>query len=82
MNEERALAEALKYPSPIWDTIDQTHECYNNNLKHLLQNAGPNDAIFVASHNLETVEIAKTIISERNIKDKRVRFGQLKAFSD
>lgn len=38
--------------------------------------------LFVASHNVDSVEFAKKLIEERNIKDGRVRFGQLKAFSD
>ena len=38
--------------------------------------------VFVASHNVESVNYAKNIVVEKGIKDRRVRFGQLKAFSD
>ena len=38
--------------------------------------------IFVASHNVDSVELAKKLLLEKGIKDNRVRFGQLKAFSD
>jgi len=41
----------------------------------LIDNAKPNDFIFVASHNVDTVELAKRLMIERGIKDKRVRFG-------
>jgi hypothetical protein len=47
-----------------------------------VDNAKENDFIFVASHNVDTVEMAKKLILEKGIKDQRVRFGQLKAFSD
>jgi proline dehydrogenase len=29
MDEERKLATKLNYPSPVWDKIDETHNCYN-----------------------------------------------------
>ena len=29
MNEERRLAEEGGYSSPVWDSIEETHECYN-----------------------------------------------------
>lgn len=32
MNEERKLAEAHGYESPVWDSIEETHKCYNNNV--------------------------------------------------
>lgn len=75
MNEERMLAELKNEESPIWDTIEQTHHCYNSNMQHCLEQAQPNDVIFIASHNIETVEMAKKIIEKKGIKDSRVRFG-------
>ena len=36
----------------------------------------------VASHNYESILLAKSIIKERQISNKNVRFGQLKGFSD
>lgn len=82
MNEERELALANNHESPVWDSIDETHQCYNECLKNLIENSNTNDYIFVATHNADSVELAKQIMVEKNIFDSRVRFGQLKAFSD
>ena len=41
------------------------------------------DMIFVASHNKETCDIAMELSEERGFKEnERVRFGQLRGFSD
>lgn len=60
MREERELAENFNYESPVWDTIEDTHNCYNTNMQKLIDNAKEHDMIFVASHNADTVELAKT----------------------
>lgn len=82
MTEERTLAKDTGVESPVWDTIEDTHSCYNDCLKLAVKNVNKSSLIFVASHNLESVNIAKSIIRERGFKEDRVRFGQLKAFSD
>lgn len=84
MNEERRIAAERKEESPIWDTIEETHSNYNNNLQLILRNLEkPKDTIFIGSHNQETVELAKKTAIELGIKsDGRVRFAQLKGFSD
>jgi len=82
MNEERTLANESGVESPVWDSIEDTHSCYNDCLKLAAEHVKENSLIFVASHNLESVNIAKNIILSRGITDFRVRFGQLKAFSD
>ena len=33
MNEERDLAKQGNYESPVHETIEDTHKCYNGNLK-------------------------------------------------
>lgn len=75
MNEERRLAQEGNYESPICESIEDTHNTYNNNLKLVLENLGAHDRMLIGSHNLESVEIAKTIIREKNIADNRVTFG-------
>jgi proline dehydrogenase len=82
MNEERALADKYGYESPVWDSIEETHECYNDCLTHVIKNLEPNSLLFVASHNADSVEKAKSLILKNGFDDYRVRFGQLKAFSD
>jgi hypothetical protein len=59
MNEERELAAKEGKESPIWECIEDSHSCYNKNLKSLLENVSGHDCIFVASHNNESVNIAK-----------------------
>lgn len=82
MNEERLVAKNLGLESPIHETIEDTHKCYNTNLQLLAEHLGPRDRLFVGSHNLESVEIAKKLILKYNLNDGRFTFGQLKGFSD
>ena len=58
MNEERALAQEKSLPSPVWDSIEETHLCYNRNMEHVLRGMNPSDQLFIASHNVETCELA------------------------
>lgn len=83
MNEERELAEAGDYESPVWDTIEDTHKCYNDNMELALNSMKETDMVFVASHNADTVSIVKNILDDKTkeVKD-RVKFGQLQGFSD
>ena len=83
MNEERELAANEGRESPVWDTIEATHSCYNKNLTHLLTNMKHQDMVFVASHNKDTCDIAMDLVDEGGFKEtERVRFGQLRGFSD
>jgi len=76
MNEERDLAKKGNFESPVWETIEETHKCYNKNLELIIRNMKIQDMMFVASHNVDTVELAKKIIVERDLKSsERVRFG-------
>lgn len=82
MNEERALAAEAGVASPVWDTIEQTHACYNKCLAHVLHNLDEKSLLFIASHNGDSIEMAKDLMNRLQITDTRVRFGQLKGFSD
>jgi proline dehydrogenase len=82
MNEERSIAAEEGVESPVWDTIDQTHSCYNDCMKMVLDNLDDNGMILIGSHNKESIEKAKAIIVENGIQDSKVHFGQLKGFSD
>ena len=70
MNEERRLAEANKYESPVHDTIENTHKCYNTNLKLIISNLRPQDRLFIGSHNVESVELAKSLVSSNGYSPK------------
>mmetsp|Transcript_7859 Transcript_7859/g.13176 ORF Transcript_7859/g.13176 Transcript_7859/m.13176 type:complete len:464 (-) Transcript_7859:149-1540(-) len=82
MNEERKLAQENGYESPVWEEIEETHKSYNDSMVHIIRNLTPEGLLLVASHNTETVALAKQEINEQAIADDRVRFAQLKAFSD
>lgn len=82
MTEERELAHEQDRESPVWDSQEETHDCYNEALVHAIDNLKPHSMLFIASHNVESVRIAKSMIIENGFDDQRVRFGQLKAFSD
>jgi len=62
MNEERALAAEQGYESPIWDTLEDTHECYNESMAYIIDNLKENSMLFIASHNADSVNIAKELI--------------------
>lgn len=69
MSEERALAAEAGVPSPVWDTLEETHSCYNQCLTHVLNNLDEKSLLFVATHNLDSVELAKELMSRHNITD-------------
>ena len=81
MNEERELAAEQGNESPVWDSIDETHQCYNDNMEHLITNMNHQDSLFIASHNTDTVDLAMQLTEEYDLNEQ-VRFGQLKGFSD
>ena len=64
MNEERGLAEEHGYESPVWDTLEDTHVCYNECLAHIIENLEEHSVLFVATHNKDSVDLAKKLISE------------------
>ena len=83
MMEEREIAGKKNTESPVWDDIDATHNCYNSNMEYLIRHMNNQDMLFVASHNNITCEKAIGLIEEYGFKEsERVRFGQLRGFSD
>ena len=61
MTEERHLAMQEGRESPIWESLEQTHECYNTNLSACLEHLKdqPHGAVLLGSHNLDSVKLAK-----------------------
>lgn len=83
MNEEREYAADNNLPSPVHESIEDTHACYNANVEHIVKNMKQTDMLFVASHNTDSCDIAMRLTEQRGLKDsQRVIFGQLKGFSD
>lgn len=52
MDEERKIAKNAGTESPVWDTIEDTHTCYNNNIRLLLKEMKSTDRIMFGSHNV------------------------------
>lgn len=45
LNEERKLAKEGLYPSPVCETVQHTHENYNNSLKYVFENLQENEKV-------------------------------------
>lgn len=82
MTEERGIAAEQGVESPVWDTIEETHANYNNNMQHIISNLNQNELLLLGSHNVDSIKLAQDALSEHGINDNRVRFAQLKGFSD
>ena len=88
MEGERALAESLGYESPVHDTIEDTHKCYNDSVEYLLeQSAIQKDRkveLMLASHNQNSIERAIDKMDELNIDPQAstICFAQLYGMTD
>lgn len=87
MVHERSRAREMKYPSPIHDTAEDTHRCYDESiellLRHRLRN-GPGLEVMIATHNRESIEKAVDLIRRVGIdpSDESIHFAQLYGMSD
>jgi proline dehydrogenase len=75
MREERELAEQIGLESPVCDTLEDTHASYNECMKNAIDNSTEKSLIFVASHNINSINLAKDLITKKGFNDQRVRFG-------
>jgi proline dehydrogenase len=87
MESERAWAKSLGYPSPIHETIQDTHACYNDSVQFLLSKAATSDQkleLMLASHNQESIEKAIHVMNEYGIDrhDSTICFAQLFGMKD
>jgi len=89
MDSERARAKIEGLESPVCDTIEATHENYNNVVQSLLRKLNRNEHLqfLIASHNEETVNLALKTIEKYASKNKKfkhesVRFAQLYGMCD
>eukprot|EP00547_Thalassionema_nitzschioides_P001638 CAMPEP_0194212106 /NCGR_PEP_ID=MMETSP0156-20130528/11758_1 /TAXON_ID=33649 /ORGANISM="Thalassionema nitzschioides, Strain L26-B" /LENGTH=563 /DNA_ID=CAMNT_0038939845 /DNA_START=60 /DNA_END=1751 /DNA_ORIENTATION=+ len=88
MESERARAKEMEYPSPIYDTIDQTHQCYNDAVEFLLKQRKEESykslEIVCATHNQESIEKAIKLMSNLGIDKQNgtISFAQLLGMSD
>lgn len=87
MVHERNRAQQLNIASPIHDTIRDTHKCYDESVKILLeyrQKHGPGLELMIASHNKKSIEKAVHLMSRLGIdsNDSTVHFAQLYGMAD
>lgn len=71
MIAERERAEALGYESPIHDTLEDTHRCYNETAEMALRDRaekGTKGEVMIASHNRQSVEQIIERMIELDIK--------------
>ena len=64
MNEERTLAAEQGVESPVHETLEDTHKCYNEAMVHIIDNLKENSMLFIASHNADSVNMAKDLINK------------------
>ena len=75
MNEENELAHKNNIESPIWPTLQDTHDSYNGIANNVINNLGKNDMFFLASHNEYTVNMVKKRCDENPELKQRIKFG-------
>ncbi|KAG8384543.1 hypothetical protein BUALT_Bualt04G0128800 [Buddleja alternifolia] len=80
MSKENRLAYSLQVKSPIHDSIQDTHACYNECAAFMLEQiARGSGSVVLATHNLESGKLAATKAVDLGIeKDSRnLQFAQL-----
>ena len=87
MEHERERSKNLKYPCPIHDTAEDTHQSYNDAVEYLLRyrwQHGSGTEIMVATHNQESIEKAVVLMKQFDLEpqDPSVSFAQLYGMRD
>jgi proline dehydrogenase len=82
MKIERDRAAAMGYPSPICDTLQDTHDSFHRVMQYILDSKNRN--LVVASHNQSSIEIALEYMRKNNIDPATggVYFAQLLGMAD
>jgi proline dehydrogenase len=87
METERLLAEDMALPSPIHDTIEATHDSYNESVDYLLAHSVQSDKqveLMCATHNQGSIEKAIDAMVKHQVdrKSSTICFAQLYGMSD
>lgn len=85
LTRETQLANSLGVASPIHDSIQDTHACYDECASFMLEKvAKGSGSLVVATHNLESGKAAASIAEELGISkgDKNLQFSQLMGMAD
>ncbi|KAL3130948.1 hypothetical protein ABBQ38_000271 [Trebouxia sp. C0009 RCD-2024] len=82
---ERERARELKFDSPIWDSLEETHANYNRCADELVKMSRDEDAeVMIATHNQKSIERAVSLMHELEVQPQKsgVYFGQLLGMAD
>ncbi len=87
MEHERERSKTLKYQCPIHDTVEDTHQCYDDVVEYLMRyrwKNGPGTEIMVATHNQASIEKTVVLMNQLGIQpqDPTVYFAQLFGMRD
>ncbi|GAY46235.1 proline dehydrogenase 1 [Citrus sinensis] len=79
MSSESKLAASLGFDSPIHNSIQETHACYNDCASYMLEKiADGSGAVVLATHNVESGQLAAAKATDLGIKgDQKLEFAQL-----
>eukprot|EP01138_Halocafeteria_seosinensis_P003239 gb/GECG01003313.1/.p1 GENE.gb/GECG01003313.1/~~gb/GECG01003313.1/.p1 ORF type:complete len:663 (+),score=82.34 gb/GECG01003313.1/:1-1989(+) len=82
MHQERLRAKEYNYNDPIHPSIEDTHACYNNCIRMLIDSMDIS-SFMVASHNEDSIKLTAKLMDDYNLnKDCGVYFGQLLGMCD
>ena len=89
ISKEHARAIEKGYTSPIHDTLQDTHDCYNGTMEYLLRQMkdtnGPSIKVMCASHNRESIELSIALFHELGLCEDSsdgLSFAQLYGMAD
>ncbi|EOY04343.1 Methylenetetrahydrofolate reductase family protein isoform 1 [Theobroma cacao] len=85
MTSERKLASSLGYDSPIHNSIQETHACYNDCASFMLERiADGHGAVVLATHNVESGQLAASKARDLGIQkgNQKLEFAQLYGMSE
>jgi len=87
MESERLLASVAHLPSPIHETIEETHASYNEAVDYLLRQSVQSDQLIelmCATHNQSSIEKAIAAMEKYGVDRNKstICFGQLYGMSD
>ncbi|KAI6670464.1 hypothetical protein NL676_005349 [Syzygium grande] len=85
MSSERKLAHSLGQESPIHNTIQETHDCYNECASFMLEKiATRSGAVVFATHNVESAKLAAAKARDLGVGNgnRKLEFAQLYGMAD
>lgn len=87
MYAERQRAQDMGYPSPVQDSIEDSHKGYNNIIEFLLKDRMKRDTkaeVMLGTHNRESIEMVIKLLQDNGKKnnDLGVHFAQLLGMRD